>query len=375
MLSFRKIKLFNFFLLYFSLISLNSYAEEEVKQYPYISGKAIMEIRTDQITSNDSGVSKNNSFVNFEPYFSLNVNKNWTVQTNLKFFPFEKRKDNIDHPERYRVILSDNRGFRLDDEGLIVEQIKGQFQNEDMKFFFGKFNPTFGTAWKREKRIGVFTTDFTKDYQLREKIGVGGAALLENSELTANIFFNDNTGLSNSALDKRGKDDYENVAGNNGDLSSYSITFEGQDLFKIDDLFYNLGYRNIDVNKNISGLDKEKGLVAGLEYLIPVGVNSSLIPFMEIAKIDNLSGMRDRDATYITTALIFKYSSWNASVASVIRNIKQKGFEREKDSQLQYSVGYKFTDNIALDVSRMNLEEGNRKATLLGAMLSYVYEF
>ncbi len=372
----KNIKLFILLIAIFALSALNAKAEDkdEVKKFPYIDGKAIFELHSDRITSSGNDVPKGNSFVNFEPYFNMHINNNWTVQTNLKAYPYIKRSNNLDNPERYRTILADDRKIHVDDENLVVEQIKGQFENEDMKFFFGKFNPSFGTAWRQEKRIGVFTTDYTKDYQLREKIGLGGAALLENCEITVNSFFNDNTGLSNSALARRGRDRYDDFAGNTSTLSSYSVTVEGQKLIGIENLFYNLGYRRLAVNKNADN-DDEKGYVGGLEYMIPLGSNAAIIPFIEVAKIDNFSGFKNRNAKYITSAIIFRYSSWNASVAKIDRDINYRGYYDYNDRQLQYSVGYKFTKNLALDVTRMNLKETGQKATMLGALVSYVYEF
>ncbi|MDA0901923.1 MAG: hypothetical protein O3B09_00740, partial [Proteobacteria bacterium] len=276
---------------------------------------------------------------------------------------------------RFRTFLAPDREIHSD-QTLIAEEIKGQFQNEDLKFFFGKFNPSFGTAWREEKRVGVFSTDFTRDYQLREKIGVGAAALMENSEITVNTFFNDTTGLSNSGFKRRGRENRSSgLAGNTGTLSSYSVTWEGKNLFGLEDLFYNVGYRQQDV-ENITGREEEEGFVGGLEYLFPLGSRTRLIPFIEAAQINNLSGEENRDALYLTTALILKYSGWNFSISNIIRDIKQdNGIGDTRDHQLQYSVGYKFSNNISVDLSRMSLKEDNREAIIVGALISYIYEF
>ncbi len=344
-------------------------------QYPNISGKALFEFRADRVTSTDkANIDANNGKVNVDTNFALNFNKNWSLITDWKF----KQVRNFDqnNPERYRNILSSNRGFGINDGGLVVEQLKGQFENDDARFFFGKFNPAFGSAFKKEKRIGVFTTDFTKDYELREKLGLGFTALLENSEVTVDAFFNDNTALSNSAINKRGRQNKTNgLAGDNSNPSSYTISMEGQDLFGVSDLFYNFGYRNLAVD-NIAGRDNESGLVGGLEYLISLSSKTSLIPFVEIASIDNLSGEKDRNVIYTTVALVGKYSGWTASVSNVTRNIRQKNLiGNKKDRQMQYSVGYKFSNNVAIDISRADIKEDGNKASLIGAIVSYVYDF
>lgn len=358
------------------LIFANNSFAKDPEQYPNITGKALFEYRFDRITStNKTNVHDNNADTNVDSIFNLNFNKNWSLITDWKFRNVENFDPN--NPERYRNILSNNRGFGINDEGLVVEQLKGQFENEDARFFFGKFNPVFGSAFKKEKRIGVMTTDFTKDYELREKIGAGFTAILEHSEITVNAFFNDNTGLSNSAINKRGRQNQLNdgIAGNNSNPSSYSIAVEGQDLFGVNDLFYNVGYRNLAVN-NLPGRDNETGLVGGLEYLVKVGAKTSLIPFVEIASIKNFSGEIDRNATYATIALVAKYSSWTTSVSDVVRDIRQKNLVgNQKDNLMQYSIGYKFDNNIAVDFSRADLKENSNKASLLGMIVSYVYNF
>jgi hypothetical protein len=343
-------------------------------QYPNISGRALLEARLDRVTASDKkDMSDNNGKLHMNSTFALNFNKNWSLINSWIFEPLNNRDNN--NPERYRNILS-NRGVNVDGEGLFVEEIKGQFENEDARLFFGKFNPSFGSAFRKEKRIGVFVTDFTQDYELTEKIGFGVSALLENAELTVSTFFNDTSGLSNSMISKRGRTKTGNgIAGNTSTPSSFSLSLEGQDLFGVEDLFYNFGYRSLSV-ENIEGRADETGFVGGVEYLIPVGLHTSIIPFVEVVNINNWSGEVDRNVNFSTVALIAKYSSWTISISNVIRDIRQKNsIGNVTDSQMQYSIGYKFKNNLVLDVSKVKLEENNSKADLIGANISYLYEF
>ncbi len=357
----------------------NALAKDD-EQYPNISGKALLEFRGDRIVSSDkNGVSANNGNINVDTNFGLNFNKNWSLITDWRFAQMNDQNPN--NPERYRQILSNKRGNGLSSDGLAIDQLKGQFENEDARFFFGKFNPSFGTAFRKEKRIGVFVIDFTKDYEMRGKIGAGVTALLEKSELTLNAFFNDTTALSNSAIERRGSEKRsDGLAGNTSSPSSYSVAIEGQDFFGVNDLFYNFGYRNLEVD-DVPGRDNEVGMVGGFEYLIPLGFKTSLIPFVEVASFENFSGIKGRNATYTTVALIGKYSSWTTSIARVTRSIKQKDIAtadnlgRANDHQLQYSIGYKFRNNIAIDFSRADIKEDGHNATLFGVLTSYVYNF
>lgn len=356
------------------------YSEEiyaKSSEYPYVSGQVLTEFKADRVTSTKKdGVPQNNAYINIEPDIYLNLNENWSVRSGLRIWPALNQNRDPNHPERSRSLLSDNRGFNQDDTSMIVEELKAHFQNDDLKFFAGKFNPTFATLYRKTKRIGVFLTDWTEDYELREKIGVGGAALLEDSEITVNSFFNDTTGLSNSALRRRGKEDTDDgIAGNTSTLSSYTITMEGRKLLGVENLYYNVGYRSLGVKDN--GFNKrEKGYTGHLEYLHKVGYDTSIIPLIEVVKINNFTGLAGRDAKYVTMGVIAKYSGWTGSATQIFRNIsKDYSGLKTHDRQLQLSVGYKFKNNISVDFSRANIKEDSYKGTLMGVMASYLYQF
>ncbi len=363
-------------LLQSALISLFS-LEVFAKDLPNITGNVLVQMQADRASSEDEVKMKaNNAFGYVEANMSLNFNKNWSLNTNWRLQPnnIYTTRDSV-NPERYRTFMADNRGMPQD-MGLLVEELKLQFKNEDLMFSIGKFDPTFGTAYKKNKRIGIFTSQFAEDYNLREKMGVSFSALLEDSKITVNSFFNDTTALSSSAFNDRGRAPRsDGIAGNNGTLSSYSAMMEGQNFFGIKDWFYNIGYRSLATD-NIEGRKREKGYVIGSEYSIPVGAHSFIIPFAEIVKINNFTGEANRDALYSTFALIGKYSSWTASISHLDRHISQRQRSSNiNDRQLQLSLGYKFTNNISLDVTRSRIRENGNRGQLYGANLLYVYNF
>lgn len=350
---------------------------QEATQYPNIKGSVLFQLQADRVLSSQkTGVSPNNAFAYIESNFGLNIDKNWSVRTNWRLQPNDVLTTrNSTNPERYRSFLSQDRGVNVSN-GLLVEELKLQFQNEDMKFVAGKFDPTFGTAHNKAKRIGVFTAQFTEDYNLREKIGVALTALLENSKITVNSFFNDTTGLSSSALNKRETaSKKDGTAGSTNSLASYSVALDGKDFFGVEDLTYNLGFRSLSVDR-VAGRQREKGYVLGSEYLHKMG-DTSIIPFFEFVKIDSFTGEQGRNATYTTAAVIAKYSSWSGSISYLTRHIKShKATEGiKKSDQIQLSVGYKFTNNMTLDFTRSNMNEDGYKGSMIGAVASYLYQF
>ncbi len=361
-----------------SVLFLSPALGAQSEEFPNISGDVLFQFQADRILSTQKeGLSSNNAFVYIEPNMALNFNKQWSIKTDLRLQPNDvlTTRDSV-YPERYRTFLRSDRGFNTSEMGLIIEELKLHFENEDMKFFAGKFDPTFGTAYNKAKRIGIFTSQFTEDYNLREKIGFGGAALLENSKITLNTFFNDTTDLSRSALNDRGRAARnDGLAGNTETLSSFSLSFDGEHPFGIENWFYNIGYRSLGVD-SMDGRSRETGYNLTSEYSYDISPNTTLIPLVELVKINNFTGEQGRDAIYTTFAVMAKYSSWNASVSHLTRNIKQPQRSSDvSDRQLQFSVGYKFTNNIALDVTRSRLKEDGNAATLIGANLSYLYQF
>jgi len=347
-------------------------------QYPNTSGQVLFEFKSDQILkTNAKNVPANNSYFNIEPDIALNIDENWSIKTGWRILPTMQR--NYTSPEKTRTILRTERGFNENLTDLVVEELKVNFQNDDMKFFAGKINPTFATMYRKTKRIGVFVTDFTEEYELREKIGFGAAALLEDSEINFNTFFNDVSGLSGSALNNRSSErTNDGIAGNTSTLSSYTVTMEGQKLFGKENLFYNFGYRSLGI-KNNNNNKRETGYTLNLEYLYKLGHETSLVPLIEIVKIKNFTGLANRDAQYITTSLVAKYSRWTVSVTDVFRNISNNYpaalSSNSRDNQIQFSAGYKFTNNLAIDISRANIKENGHTASLLGVIFSYLYKF
>jgi hypothetical protein len=368
-----------FFLILFTTPCL---AIAESNDLPIMSGKIFYQIQTDRIISSpDKNINQSSGFLYVEPNISLNITNNWSIKNQLRFQPNNTLTTrNQKDPELYRSFLQNDRNIGLNKNGILVEEIKLRYENEDMRLDIGKFDPTFGTAHRRNKRIGVFTSQFTEDYNLREKIGINIVALLEDAQLSVSSFFNDNTHLSNSAINKRGVDNKSRgIAGSTKSFSSYSISLEGDNLFAFKNWFYYFGYRSLGVkNSFVNNLyrDREQALAISSEYKHKIGKQTSLIPFAEAVYTKNAAGIKNRNNSYLTTALIGQFSSWTASGSYSLKNINNKQINNNKtDKQLQFSVGYKFDNNIALDLSRAKITENGRNATLVGANLTYLQEF
>ena len=247
-----------------------------------------------------------------------------------------------------------------------------------MHFYLGKFDAKFGNAHEKSKRMGVFTWQFNEDYNLRENIGGGLSALLENSIVSFSTFFNDTTDLSRSAIKGRERAERKSgIAGSNGTLSSYVVEMKGKKLFNIENLFYNFGYRNLGID-DAPNRKREQGYVFGFEYLHDLANQTKIVPLIEIVKIDNFGGAKDRNAFYYTLSTIASYSSWSLGLTYNKREINadEEMFGKISDDMLQINIGYKISENMTIDFTRAKISESDSgDANVFGANLSYLYRF
>lgn len=345
-------------------------------QYPNVTGEIFMESRAGFMNDENSSSTYSDSVVaNIEPRFSINLNNNWSVKSQWKLSSIKKRSRS--DFAIGNVYVSDNFPDSVDDYGLVIEEIKGDYRNDDLNFFFGKFNPTFGSAWDKRKRIGLFVTDYAEDYELREKLGAGVAALFDgDGVVTLNLFFNDNTPLSDSAFNRRGKNNSATkIAGNRKALSSYSVTVDGNNFLGVENLKYNFGFRNLQIDNKVGGFADERGAVAGLEYSHEINYKTNLVPFFEISKINNFFGVKNQDILYITSALTLKHGNWNLGLSNVSREIDGGSTQDHTDNQFQIFTGYQFKNGVAVDVVYLDVKENSAEATGFGVGVSYLYEF
>jgi len=362
----------NFSIIYkFFVILCFLSSSQAIAKYPKISGDIIIDLGIDRLSVKNNNVKKYNSILEFQSDISLDLNRNWSVQTLWQ--SRKVAKNYYLNRQSYDPIISSNdRQMSIDDESLFIEELKLNFQNEDLVFFAGKYNPHFGNSWNKKRKSSIFTVFFGRDYQLREKIGLGITALFEESELSFYPFFNDNTDLSNSAINRRGRNkrSYQ-VSGNNGSLSSYVVALSGKNFLYVEDLSYHLAHKKLDVSSE--NLAEENGYVINFEYLFKIGNNSSIIPFYEFVKTNNMNGTRGQDVNHQIASLNFNYSSWDFAVSYFTKDIKK--YNKISDKYLEYSLGYKISDSMGVEVSRINGKENNINHNALYTMFSYIMTF
>lgn len=300
-----------------------------------------------------------------EPYFILSFNDKVALETGLTLEPVQDTNPGED--------------TEFDNEGAYVEEVKLTYTGDNVGLFAGKYNPTFGTAW--DLAPGIYGADFAEDYELTERIGLGGSYTagseqVGNYTLTGNTFFLDTSGLSESTLTKRGdRDKSDGGVSNTEDLSSFSVTLDGESLGGLEGLNAHIGYYNQSNGDADVGLDHETGYAIGANYLFPLSENFKANVLGEWVEIRNSGGSPD-DVRYLTASLgIMIGESWNVAGSYTSRDRDVDGAADINDSLYQVSAGYTFENGLSFDVGYRASEESDVDTNILGALAAYSYEF
>ena len=193
------------------------------ESFPRLEAEISIEIQNDNtFDSDDSTAEANELFTTTEPYLRFRATPELSLDAGLVLEPTTAPGPNED-----RV---------FEDHGVYFEQLFLNYETSTFAVYGGKFNPPFGTAW--DITPGIYGVDFAEDYELTERIGLGGALNLGGDgiggggfgahRLAANVFFADTSVLSESALTNRGRTKRSTGGvSNTEELSSLSLTLDG----------------------------------------------------------------------------------------------------------------------------------------------------
>lgn len=344
-------------------IHLQAYAQDF---NPEIHGLVLFEIQNDWNTDSDDPDAEVDTMTGtIEPYFILSLTDRLALETTLEL-------EQVQAPDP-----GDDTYF--DNEGAYVDQLLLSYTGENFTLFAGKYEPEFGTAW--DLAPGIYGSDFAEDYELSERIGLGGSYTFGEDEtgeytIAAHSFFADTSFLSGSTITGRGRlHKSDGGVSNTEDLSSFVVSFEAENPLAAEGLAFNFAYRNQAEGDADTGLDNETGYVAGANYIFPVSDVVEAIALAEWAGIRNLDG-GDDDVNYFTTSLSLNiFEHWNFAASYTGRNTNVAAAPDVDDYLYQFSAGYTFENGVTFDLGYSNREESDVETDTFGALLSYTYEF
>lgn len=347
------------------------------QEYPKLSVEAELSLQSEKTIGSRAAKKIHDTFAEVEVGMGLFFTEWLSLQSALKLEPVRA--------------ATESRAF--EDEGAFVEELYVNIEHEWLRFFAGKFNPPFGTAWDRLSEL--FQRGFAEDYERTEALGAGAAATLETLSfgthtLGATLFHADNTFLSNSvfARPRFGNDDTERVKrtrrsqggpSNTHDFSSYTVTLDGDQFPVLEGLSYHLGYSRLA--KGVTETRSEKGYVGGLQWAIDLGHEITLTPLAELAYFRHFGGDSDH-ATLVTTALQLDWREWSLAAVRTGRHIDEPNdgsgtFGRDYTDTL-YSIllGYSFDFGVTAQIGwKREKVQGEPAVHALGARITYELHF
>ena len=331
--------------------------------FPRIEGEIPIEIQNDYTyDSDDRDAELNDLYTKIEPAVSVRFTEEFSIEAGLVLEPV------LDPDPR------DDRFF--EDEGLFVETLFLQYATDSFSLFGGKINPAFGVAW--DIAPGVYGTDLAEDYELTERIGLGGSVTLGNDEtglhtITASTFFADTSFLSESLITERPRNRKSSGGvSNTEDFSSFAVALDGDLGIVVPGLAYHLGFESQE--GGTGNPEDEFGIAAALYGEFEIGEDTVLGPVVEYVHQSDAGGIAE-DRDYITLGAALVHGPWNIAVSDTIRTIDPAGAGDVDDNQFQVSGGYAFDNGLALDIGYKHTEESNSDSNTVGALLSYTLPF
>lgn len=342
-------------------------AADSKGSFPSFGGEVVMELQNEYTThSDDSDTDEhNNLFFRTEVAPVVHLNENFFIDGVAVFENIQDREPNEDN--------------WFDNEGAFIEEIKLNYENGPWAAWAGKFNPGFGIAWDYGR--GIWGEDFAEDYEITEKIGIGGSYTFESSQMGAytlalNTFFADTTFLSGSTITNRGTlDKDDGGVSNTEDFSSYVVALDGEDVFGIEDLYYKLGFRHQGEGDADVGTEDENGYEATLGYTLDVTDRVNADALVEYVNISNFETGPD-DVEYFTASVITTLDDqWNAAISYTARNTDVSASSDVNDHLFQVSGGYDFGQGTTAEIGYRFSEEGGIDTDIIGGLIRHNFEF
>ena len=349
-------------LLALALAAPDALAESE-GAFPRIGGDVSIEIQNDFAFRSDDAESEiNDLFTTTEPSLALEFTPALAIRAGLVLEPVADPE-----PDEDRVFA---------DHGLFVEVLTLNYEAGNVAFHGGKFAANFGIAW--DATPGIFGTDMAEDYEMSERVGVGGSVGLGGDgagrlDLSASVFFLDTSFLADSYPRGRGNTSRSDGGPSNTEtLASYALALDG-DVAAAPGLAYHLAF--IDQARGVGGARRERGVAGALQFETEIADGVTLAPLAEFVRFGNLGNEAGVDRTYLTLAAEIGWSAWKAVAAYTGRFTDTPAAGDDHDFQVQLSLGYEFESGLAVELGWKRAREGGVDTDTFGLLLSYAFSF
>lgn len=247
---------------------------------------------------------------------------------------------------------SETRNF--EDMGAYVSEFGLRFDlGRDAFMSVGKISPVYGVAW--DAAPGFYGTSLAEDYELSEMVGATVDAPLAGGTLSAAVFYADDTFLSDSIGDRRGRNSAAaGGVGNTGKVNNAAIQWQKE----YGNTVTWIGARHLKAGAG--DLSDENGIVAGASHDFGGGIDG----LFEVAHFNGAGGA-NTDATYATLGGSYATGPWTVSATYT-------GVDQEAgtyDNMIALGADYAFANDMELNLGVAQFDVGGEDSTALGIAL------
>jgi hypothetical protein len=300
---------------------------------------------------------------------SIDISKNLELNSFMRLGRFDtlrqdSRRSSSDHGGGDRT---------LENPDIIIGELNLKYSYLNSAIIAGKFSGNFGSAWRWNR--GIWIHKIPAQYSLNNKLGfvgvhkVGDAKTVGLYNLSLSIFTNDHTGLDQTLFRKiKVESSPRYKAGDTKKLDSFSLASDiNFDFADGEKLSYHLAYSSLDINSNNlninpSRIAKQKGLVFGIDYIMPIKKYLDFKNILEYAKIENIDGDSDVADHYFSSNFILTFDKKYSLLFGNSNHQRKKYIGNSfHENTTETNIGYEFTANDFFD--RLILQAGYQYST------------
>ncbi|MEM1268067.1 MAG: hypothetical protein AAGI50_18830 [Pseudomonadota bacterium] len=303
--------------------------------YPRIEGDVIFRLAYDYDYKTDARTATAQDVaLKMEARPSLQVSETFGISSEI-------RLENAGPP-------SDNRYF--EEQALFVRKLFMLYDPTDqLSLYAGKLTPAF--AFFSLNIPGMYGNSYSKEIELIERVGLGGDYRISTGTwrhtLSAVLFFEDTSILSDSLITNRGRTDLEDGGASNTEtLESLTLALEG--TTPAPGFTYRIAYLREAAGAGDVG--DEEGVLIAAKQTIDLAGGRSLDMVGEFSALSQFEGSAD-DIMYISGGLSYATGPWRGTLSGTYRPRDLATGGVFEDYSLQTALSYSIRDDLALEVA------------------------
>ena len=314
---------------------------------------------------------------------------------------------------------ADGRGSVFRDQTLWADELYLTWSRGVLDVFGGKIHPRFGSAWDRGP--GLYGTDFGREYELVEKLGVGArlwasdllglTRTIGSHNLQVEMFEADRSALSASGFNPRwaqartsvdpvtgeevtrtdwrwrnrrgtgGADNADFSGGTVASLAGYGIPMpRGLAGYTASYAARKPGQDAVEAGRAAT----EQAWSFGAFWTVPLPQRLEAAPFAEYVHKDQADGVQDRKVEYLTAGMDLRRAPWTISYAYLANRNEDRaeglrGTRVQQTASVTYDLYFvaplPILRSASVTVGWRRLREAGEAANDVGGLVGWAWKF